>query len=163
MNKLAPILILLLIAAAAAWWWNTGNSTSQPETPVQAAPQADNVTASMASAASEISAASEVSAASEAASAPTDLQIARAAKAAAENELARLDAELAEVEAYIARLEASGLNPVDFSEEGMTKMQPILAAYLDVEVRLAMADAAIEKALAEAQAQRQGQKQEATE
>lgn len=59
-------------------------------------------------------------------------------------ELDRLDAELAAIEAEVDQIEADGLNPVDFAEEGMARLQPVLQAYLDAQVRY---DAAL-KALA---------------
>lgn len=144
MNKTVVTIALLALALIAGWWLmpKDAGTQQQPEQHNEpAAHSAPEVTTDYPTVAQPANPSTQ----------PTALERAQAAKANAERELERLDEELEQVEAYIAELEASGLNPVDYSEEGMEKMQPILAAYLDVEVKLAAADAAIEEALAESQ------------
>lgn len=62
----------------------------------------------------------------------------------ARGELDRLDAELDAIEGEVERIEAQGLDATEFAEEGMTRLQPVLQAYLDAQLRY---DAAL-KALA---------------
>ncbi len=150
MKKLLLIGTALLIAFAL-WWRATDQTADVAETEIQApatsaAPKLERSTGTPA--AGPRASPEEITEQSTSA-----LAQARQAKAAAEAELAHLDEQLAEVETYIEDLEAQGLNPVEYSEEGMKKMQPILAAYLDVEVRLAAAEAALEQALQEAEAE----------
>ena len=84
------------------------------------------------------------------------LQHARSERETAEALLDRIERDISSMETYVADMEARGEDPADNSEEALARLNPILADYLDAQVRFNRAEKAEQRAADELRAARSG-------